>query len=115
MKGAWPVLMSLILPGAGEVAIGYKRGYFMAAADIFAWTQVAKYDSDGEDLRTEYIAFADEHYSDSDLVLAYTSGDGGYREDQGALYFPTVGPINDIDELGNLSGIAELYLNLGKE
>ena len=121
MKGAWPVLMSLVLPGAGEVAMGYKRGYFMAAADIFAWTRVAKYHSDGADLRDEYIAYADAHYSDDDLILAYTSGDGGYRDGEGEQYFPGVGTINNIDELDNLplyvtpeEDFREYYENLGK-
>lgn len=125
MRGALPVLMSLVLPGAGEVAMGYKRGYFMAAADIFAWTQVSKYHGDGGDLRDEYIQFADDHYSDELLVAGYFPGgspvDGGYRVDQGALYFPTIGSINDIDELENLplyvtkdEDFREYYENLGK-
>jgi len=125
MRGALTVLMSLVLPGAGEVAMGYKRGYFMAAADIFAWTQVSKYHSDGGDLRDEYIAYADEHYSDELLVAGYFPGgapiDGGYRDGQGERYFPTIGPINDIDELDNLplyvtkdEDFREYYENLGK-
>ncbi len=120
MKGAWPVLMSLILPGAGEVATGYKRGYFMAAADIYAWTRVAKNHSDGGDLREEYIAFADEHYSDEDLVLAYTSLEGGEREDLGAEYF-NFGTIDFVEDLDMLNlyvskedDFREYYENLGK-
>ena len=125
MHGALPVLMSLVLPGAGEVALGYKRGYFMAAADIFAWTQVAKYHGDGGDLRDEYIAYADAHYSDELLVAGYYPGgapiDSGYRDGQGELYFPAVGPISSVDELGNLplyvtkeADFREYYENLGK-
>ncbi|MBU2501027.1 hypothetical protein KJ682_06855, partial [bacterium] len=41
------ILASLILPGSGEAMLGHKRGYVMMAADIFAWTQVAKYNQDG--------------------------------------------------------------------
>lgn len=125
MKGAWPVLMSAILPGAGEVAIGYKRGYFMIAADLLAWTQVAKYHQEGEDKRDEYIAFADAHYSDELLVAAYAAGgspfDDFYREGQGHLYIDGIDPINDVDELNNLplyvtkdEDFREYYENLGK-
>jgi hypothetical protein len=125
MRGALPVLMSLILPGAGEVAMGYKRGYVMAAADIFAWTQVAKNHSDGGELRDKYIAYADKHYSDELLVAGYYPGgapiDGGYRVGEGDRYFSDVGPINSVDELNNLplyvtkeEDFREYYENLGK-
>lgn len=125
MSGAWPVLMSLVLPGSGEVVTGHKRGYVMMAADIFAWTQVAKYHGDGEDLRDEYIAFADDHYSDELLVAGYYPGgapiDSGYRDGQGELYFPSIGPISSVDELGRLplyvtkeDDFREYYENLGK-
>ena len=50
--GALPILFSLILPGSGEAYMGYTRGYFMMAADILAWTQVAKYNSQGDDRET---------------------------------------------------------------
>jgi len=124
-SGAWPILMSLVLPGAGEAYLGYKRGYVMAALDIFAWTQVAKYDSEGGEIRDEYIAFADAHYTDELLVAGYAPGgsplDSFYREDQGAVYFPTVGPISSVDELGALplyvtkdDDFREYYENLGK-
>ncbi len=127
MSGALPVLMSLVLPGAGEVAMGYKRGYFMAAADIFAWTQVAKYHSDGADLRDAYYDFADAHYTDALLVDGYSTShstsEGFYRDGQGDLYFPSSerGPIESIDDLGNLplyvtkeADRREYYENLGK-
>ncbi len=124
-SGAWPILMSLVLPGAGEAYLGYKRGYAMVALDIFAWTQVAKYDSEGGEIREEYIAFADEHYSDELLVSGYFPGDypidSGYRRGQGALYFPSVGSISSVDELGALplyvtkdDDFREYYENLGK-
>jgi len=125
MKGALPVLMSLILPGAGEIAIGYKRGYFMAAADIFAWTQVAKYHSEGGENRDKYIAFADAHYTDELLVDGYSTAhstpEGEYRDGQGSLYFPGHGSIEGPEDLDNLplyvtkdEDFREYYENLGK-
>ena len=128
MKGAWPVLMSAILPGAGEVAIGYKRGYLMVAADIFAWTQVSKYHGDGGDLRDDYIAYADEHYSDELLAAAYVAGglqlDDFYRVGEGRAYFADAlgeAIISSVEELGKLplyvtkeDDFREYYENLGK-
>ena len=67
-KSGWPVLFSLILPGAGEASMGYHRGYFMMAADILAWTQVAKYDNLVDDLTDDFLEFADAHYTDELLL-----------------------------------------------
>lgn len=119
------MLASLVLPGVGEALMGYKRGYAMMAVDIFSWTQVAKYNSDGNDLRDEYYAFADEHYSDENLVLGYAAIplDSDPRAGQGAYYFPDIisGTINDVDDLHYLSLYVtveadrrEWYENLGK-
>lgn len=116
------MLASAVLPGSGEALMGYKRGYLMMAADIFAWTQVAKYHNDGEDLRNEYYDFADEHYTDAMLVEGYKTGSTDQeREGQGAIYFPGYGPINDESELVNLplyvtveADRREYYENLGK-
>ena len=109
-KSGWPVLFSLILPGSGEVSMGYKRGWFMMAADILAWTQVYKYHHDGKDYTDQYIAFADAHYRDDWLVEAYKPGStdierAGEGNGSGASfpgYFPSVPPINDESQLTNL-------------
>lgn len=117
------MLASLILPGAGEALMGYKRGYAMMAVDIYAWTQVASNHSDGSDLRDEYYAYADEHYSNEDLVLGYAPGAFDPRAGLGMQYFSDVvsGTINDVDDLENLSLYVsveddrrEFYENLGK-
>jgi hypothetical protein len=125
-KSGWPVLFSLILPGAGEASMGYTRGYFMMAADIFAWTQVAKYHSDGGDLKDEYIIFADAHYTDERLVEGYDPGSTDVeRAGEGAIYFPNYGPIFNVEGLGNPEyglplyvskedDFREYYENLGK-
>ena len=124
-KSAWPILFSLILPGSGEASMGYKRGYFMMAADIFAWTQVAKYNSDGDDLKDEYIAYADDHYTDEMLLEGYL--DGGIdpeRSGEGDIYFSAITAehnFNTLDDLHNLplyvskeDDFREYYENLGK-
>ncbi len=121
-RSGWPVLYSLILPGAGEASMGYTRGYFMMAADIFAWTQVAKYHNEGEDLKVEYIDYADAHYTDERLVEGYDPGSTDIeRSGEGAIYFPSVGPIFNVDGLDALplyvskeDDFREYYENLGK-
>ena len=124
-KSGWPVLFSLILPGAGEASMGYTRGYFMMAADILAWTQVSKYHNDGADIKEEYIAFADAHYSDELLLEGYR--DGGTdpeRSGEADIYFATItldNNFNTVDDLHNLplyvtkeDDFREYYENLGK-
>ncbi len=116
------MLASMVLPGSGEAIMGYKRGYLMMAVDIFAWTQVSKYHNDGEDLRDEYYAFADAHYTDQQLVQAYNPASTDLeRSGEGALYFPAIEPVADVSELGNLplyvtkeDDFREYYENLGK-
>jgi hypothetical protein len=121
-KSGWPILFSLILPGSGEASMGYKRGYFMMAADILAWTQVYKYHNDGEQYTDDYIAYADAHYTDERLVEGYNPGsDDIERSGEGAIYFPSVEPIFNEDGLSNLplyvskeDDFREYYENLGK-
>jgi hypothetical protein len=124
-QSAWPVLYSLILPGAGEASMGYTRGYFMMAADIFAWTQVSKYHNEGEDLKDEYIVYADEHYTDEMLLEGYRdAGTDPERSGEGTHYFSsfTTGKnFNTLDDLHQLplfvtkeDDFREYYENLGK-
>ncbi|MFO7607661.1 MAG: hypothetical protein R6X35_00500, partial [Candidatus Krumholzibacteriia bacterium] len=123
------ILASAVLPGAGEALSGYRRGYLMMAADIFAWTQVAKHHGDGKDLSDAYYVFADAHYSDAKLWKAYANpsaldeGDPDYHElfGEGGYYFQNVIGMNDVGDLDNLSLYVskeedrrEYYENLGK-
>ncbi len=120
--GVVPVLASLVLPGAGEALLGHKRGYFMMALDIFAWTKVASNHKDGNDLRDEYYAFADAHYSDGRLTRAYLASTPDIeRNGMGSLYFPDIGTIADSTGLDALplyvtkeEDRREYYENLGK-
>jgi hypothetical protein len=108
--GALPVLASLVLPGAGEAMLGHKRGFVMMALDIFAWTRVAKYHGDGNDLRDEYYAFADAHYRDGLLAQAYIDGSADIeRGGMGAIYFPTYPSISDSSE-SELERVLPLYV-----
>jgi hypothetical protein len=102
--------------------LGHTRGYFMMALDIFAWTQVARNHKDGNDLRDEYYAFADAHYSDGRLAEAYLASSlDTERDGMGVLYFPGIGTIADSTGLDALplyvtkeEDRREYYENLGK-
>jgi hypothetical protein len=116
------ILASAVLPGAGEALMGYKRGYLMMALDIFCWTQVSKYHNDGKDFTDKYYAFADEHYSDEDLLQGYvTNSDDQERDGQGDLYFNIEGDFLTVEDLENLplyvtkeEDRREYYENAGK-
>lgn len=59
-----PVLLSALVPGAGEIYMGYwKRGAVLVAAEAAAWTGYVKFHEDGLDMREQYEAFADENWS----------------------------------------------------
>ncbi|MCP4573125.1 MAG: hypothetical protein GY838_12280 [bacterium] len=91
------MLASAVLPGSGEVLLGHKHGFAIMAADILAWTQVSKHHGDGGDMRDQYYAFADEHYSDAMLMQGYFSGSTDIeRSGEGALYFPDFPTMSEL-------------------
>jgi hypothetical protein len=62
--GAWPVVMSLLVPGAGEIYMGYyKRGAALVASEILMWSGYVVYHDKGLDERDEYERFADTHWT----------------------------------------------------
>jgi hypothetical protein len=111
-----PILLSLILPGAGEVSMGYKRGFILMAADIASWIGVKHYHDLGGDKRDEYMAYAEQHWSEAKLAGAF---DPFYEDEYiagvGQEYFPDVSTYTelplwvsrDVDE-------REYFENLGK-
>ncbi len=122
-KAGLHILSSLILPGSGEAMLGYKRGYVMMAADIFAWTQVIKNDNDGDDIQQDFFNYADEHWSVDRLVAAYDpTSEDEVRGGLGLDYFDDVQPVSSVDDFeGNLplwvseaDDHWEYYENLGK-
>jgi hypothetical protein len=60
---AWPILMSVLVPGAGEIYMGYYvRGIALVAAEVAAWTGYIYYHDKGMDERQDYENFADTHW-----------------------------------------------------
>ncbi len=58
-----PVLFSLLVPGTGEMYMGYwVRGGVLLGLEIAAWTGYTHYHNQGLDGRTAYEQFADDHW-----------------------------------------------------
>jgi hypothetical protein len=128
-----PMLMSLLVPGAGEVYLGHSRGYLQIALDAASWYGALHYDGKGEDKKDEYYAYADEHWSLDRLAAGYDpswSSDQPYWNPEydamagdGLDYFPDAseGDFGGIDTFRNLplwvsaeEDRREYYENLGK-
>ncbi|MCH7548151.1 MAG: hypothetical protein IH969_01210 [Candidatus Krumholzibacteriota bacterium] len=83
----WPVLYSLIIPGTGELSMGYeKRGVALMVTEIVAWTGYFHNQSQGMDARDGYEAFADMNWTqqkwidDHPEVYPALSGDTSLEE-----------------------------------
>jgi hypothetical protein len=62
--GVWPIALSLLVPGAGEIYMGYyKRGAALVAGEILMWSGYFYYHGKGLDERKEYERFADTHWT----------------------------------------------------
>jgi hypothetical protein len=58
-----PVLLSAILPGAGEIATGHwARGLPLVGGDVATWFGYAHYQREGRSWRTRYEQYADTHW-----------------------------------------------------
>lgn len=68
----WPLLYSTLVPGLGELTMGYeKRGIALMAAEAVAWAGYFKNHSDGMHEREAYEAYADAHWTESRWVAEF--------------------------------------------
>lgn len=126
---AIPMLMSLVLPGSGELYLGHKRGLLQMALDVGAWFGAAHHDGQGKDKEDEYYVFADAHWSEAKLAAAYDPNwsdsdpdwnpDYDYMAGDGLDYFNTAEtPLDDYTDLPLWVSVVddrrEYYENLGK-
>ena len=72
-KGKYlPVLYSLLIPGTGEIALGYpKRGVALIALEVAAWVGYAYYRDQGLDGRAEFEAFADKYWTEDRWIMEH--------------------------------------------
>jgi hypothetical protein len=78
-----PILLSLLMPGLGEVSMGYRRGYALMGADLATWFGVKHFNDLGEEKRDDYYIYLDEHWSEDRLEAAF----GNPNEDEGSFYY----------------------------
>jgi hypothetical protein len=65
----WPVLYSALMPGLGELTMGYTfRGIALMAVEVAAWSGYFVKHTDGLDKRDEYEAFADAHWTEQKFI-----------------------------------------------
>jgi hypothetical protein len=118
-----PMLMSLVLPGAGEVYLGYKRGFLQMALDMASLYGAVHNADQGRQKRDEYYVFADRHWFEPKLDAAY---DPNYldRPDADFDYSQVVGRGTDYFGVTSYTDLPlwvsvvddrrEYYENLGK-
>ena len=107
-------LMSAILPGAGEVSMGYHRGYGLMALDILGWIGVKKYHDKGTQTREDYIAYANVHWSEDKLDDAFFDNPP-FQSGAGIEYFPNVRRREDLSLwVSKEEDFREYYENAGK-
>jgi hypothetical protein len=108
---AVPMVLSMIMPGAGELYLGhYYRGGVLMAVDIASWMGVKHYHDKGNDIKTEYRAYADLHWSEDKFW-------GAYGQDPAADYYPGIDYFDTQNPSLYVSRVAderEWYENLGK-
>lgn len=85
-----PVLYSALMPGLGELTMGYTvRGIALMAVEVAAWTGYFVNHDDGMEMRDEYEAFADQYWvqqkfiDDHPLIYPLTGQTQEYLEEQG--------------------------------
>ncbi len=61
----WPIALSAVLPGLGEITTGNKRGIPMIAVDTAIWWGVYSKHQDGEDREKEFEEFALKHWDEA--------------------------------------------------
>ena len=120
---ALPMLMSLVLPGAGELYLGHKRGFLMIALDAAAWYGGISAAKDGDEKSDEYYGYADEHWFEEKLDAGYDQAyqdrpdanfDYTYMVGDGTDYFRVDGYQNLPLWVSKEDDRREYYENLGK-
>ncbi len=111
-----PMFLSLLMPGLGEVSMGYKRGWALMALDVVSWIGVKHYHDEGNDARQAYYDYLDAHWSEQRLAAAF-----GQPESEHAgtfFYGDTMDDPNDYTTLSlwvsKEDDPREYYENAGK-
>jgi hypothetical protein len=71
----WPLALSAVLPGLGEITTGHMRGVPMMVADGAIWWFVYDKQQEGDDKEAEFEAFALENWSEEEWTIALADGE----------------------------------------
>ncbi len=93
-KGTYlPVLYSLLVPGTGEIALGYpKRGVALVALEVTAWVGYFYYHDEGLDGRAEFEAFADAHWDYDRWIVDHVALESEPIQNRTFERLETIGP-----------------------
>lgn len=109
---AVPMLLSAILPGAGEISMGHWwNGVPLLAADVATWFGYAHYRSEGNNMIDAYQAYADRFWSEERWQENLPLAEGGihYDPDDPPWYCGCSPPYIPPEE-----DLREYYENIGK-
>jgi len=92
---------NLLLPGAGHLYAGNKRGFAHLGLEGVAWVTYFYYHGRGAAKEDEYLAYADDHWSYSKWVSSCNCQ--GSPEDSLILYFRANNKQHYYEDIGKLS------------
>jgi hypothetical protein len=96
-KSYLPVLYSFLIPGAGEMVLGYPyRGAALMAAEVVAWSGYYYYRDQGLQGREDYEAYADAHWSRDRFIQQHAATEDMINN---AGYTPPV-TLEELDAYG---------------
>ena len=119
----WPVLYSALVPGLGELTMGYeKRGIALMLVEVAAWTGYIVNHDDGIEEREAYEAFADQYWTqrkfidDHPLIWPLEDQTLEYLEEQGQAVSGSGGDwwTGYIPWVGKEEDKQHYYENIGK-
>jgi len=101
-------LMDLVLPGAGHLYAGNKRGWAHLGLEAMAWVTYFHYHDRGQAKERQYTAHADEHWS-YDRWYAGSMANGTYDPGADSLikYFQTNNKQHYYEDIVKLSTYSE--------
>jgi hypothetical protein len=74
-----PVLLSTLMPGVGEIYLGYRwRGAALVTLEVAAWAGYFYYRNEGLDSREAYESFADQYWNYQKWIGDHKDGGQGY-------------------------------------
>lgn len=94
-------IYNILLPGAGHLYAGNKRGFAHLGLEGVAWVTYFYYHERGKSKEDEYLAYADDHWSYSKWISSCNCQ--GSPEDSLIVYFKANNKQHYYEDIGKLS------------